>query len=340
MKRLFLLIIALSSAFCELIANNDVSSLAIGVVQPERDNLSVAACKLLKTKMTQLLSQNGIVNDLPSDRFVLTAKADLLNKDIISGSPIRVSEQLLFTFMVGDVVDNKKYESYSITLVGVGGNEQQAVMSAIKTIRIDDTGFVSFIESAKTRIVSYYAENEDRILKQADILSVQGHYDEALYHLSLVPSACGVCFDHCQDKILEVQKERINAEGASLLTKAKATWAKNPNKNGAEEVYPIITNISTQAACYPEVSQLIREIREKLVSDDARAWDFKLKQYEDEKAREQRDYEFKVKQYNDENDRRAREAAIRQQEISAARDVALEYAKNMPDVVYESIILW
>ena len=91
------------------------------------------------------------------------------------------------------------------------------------------------------------------------------------------------------------------------------------------------------------------------MADDKRAWELKVKQYEDQKAREQRDFEFKVQQYTDEKAREqrnfearqireARNAALRQQEIRAARDVAMEYARNQPDVVYyesnNTILLW
>ena len=79
-----------------------------------------------------------------------------------------------------------------------------------------------------------------------------------------------------------------------------------------------------------------------------RAWDFKVKQYEDERAREQRDFEARIareqRDFDAQQAREIRNAEIRRQEIEAARQAAVEYARNQPDVVYysynQTVLLW
>jgi hypothetical protein len=325
------------------------------VLQPEREYLTAPACRLLTTKITQILNQKGIVNDLPSNRFVLTAKANVLSKDIIAGSPSRISERIELTFIIGDILENKKYGSYAMPLTGVGLNEQQAIQMAIKSINNNDPGLNSFIEQSKERIIQYYIDNEVNIINQADLLFAKGEYEEALYLLSLVPEGASDCYIHCQNKMQEIVRKKIDSDGETLFNKAKAAWAKNPNAEGAEEVFPLISAINTSAACYKKITPFLNSISAKLVADEKRAWDFKMKQYEDQKAREQRDFEFKVQQYQDEKSKEqrnfeareanaARNAEIRRREISAARDVAMEFARNQPQTVtYETnntILVW
>ena len=291
MKRLIMsLVLATFLASLVYSQDADVAALSIRVQQPEREFLSASSCRLLETKMTQILTRNGIVKDMPSNRFVLTAKANVLNKDIIAGSPSRVSEQIELTFIIGDVLDNIKYGTYVLPLTGVGLNENQALQQAIKTIKVNDSGISQFIEQAKTRIVDYYRQNETKILQDADKLVSQGRFDEAIYSLALVPDACGACYAHCTERMLEINQLKMDWDGKSLLSRAKAAWAKNPNAQGAKEVYPLISAISPHASCFKEVSPFLKQMTAKLEADEQREWDFKVKQYEDEKACEQRDF--------------------------------------------------
>ena len=334
MKRYVLLMLSIVFVVSAFAQNADVAALSIRVQQPEREYLNAASCRLLQTKMTQILTLNGIAKDMPSNRFVLTAKANVLNKDIIAGSPSRISEQIELTFIIGDVLDNIKYGAYVLSLTGIGLNEDQAIQQAIKTVKVSDPGMTQFIDRSKAKIVNYYRDNEAKILRDADILVSEGRFDEALYGLAMVPDACGACYEHCQERMLEINQLKIDSEGQSLLSRAKEAWAKDPDASGAEVVYPLIAAINPAASCYKEIDPFLKQVTNKLVADERRQWEFKMKQYEDAKAREQRDFEAKEA-------RDARNAAIRKQEIEAARQVAVEYARNQPDVIYNNtILLW
>ncbi|MBR3449963.1 MAG: hypothetical protein IKH24_03890 [Bacteroidales bacterium] len=359
MKRITIALSLLLMSFLTFAQDHDVAALSIRVQQPEREYLTASSCRLLQTKMTQMLTHNGISKDMPSNRFVMTAKANVLNKDIIAGSPSRISEQIELTFIIGDVLENIKYGTYILNLTGIGLNEEQAIQQAIKTVKVNDPGMSQFIDQSKAKIVAYYRENEAKIIRDAELLVSQGCYDEAVYSLAMIPDACGSCYEHCRDKMLEINQQRIDHEGESLLSQAKAAWAKSPNANGAKEVYPLIADINPAASCYKQVDPFLKQITNKLVADDRRAWEFKMKQYEDEKAREQRDFEARVakeqrefearvakeqRDFDAQQAREARNAAIRKQEIEAARQVAVEYARNQPDVVSynttNTILLW
>ena len=95
-------------------------------------------------------------------------------------------------------------------------------------------------------------------------------------------------------------------------------------------------------------------MKNKVKDDERKVWEFELQRYADEKAREQRDYEFRVRQYEEnlvkEQARYEDELAREQRNfefqvhkfdaeyakdmaiISASREVALEVAKQLPNV--------
>ncbi len=67
---------------------------------------------------------------------------------------------------------------------------------------------------------------------------------------------------------------------------------------------------------------------------DRREWEQQMQEYQDNVERERREWEQRVREYND-------RVETQRQYISAARDVAIEYARNQPKVInYNSIILW
>ena len=307
--------------------------LSIRVLQPERDNLTNTSSRFLETKMTQLLTRNGVVNDMPFNRFVITAKANVLSKDIIAGSPARISEKVELTFIIGDAVENKWYGSHILPLTGVGLNEELALQNAIKSIKVNDPDLNAFVQQSKAKIVDYYLSNASSIMQEVDALVSEERYDEALYRLALIPSACGDVFESAQSKMQVINKRRIDLESESLLSQARAEWAKNPNASGAEAVFSLVSAINPRAHCFPHIAPFINEVKNKLTADEEREWAFQMKQYEDDLAREKREFEA---QQNRETTR----AEIRKKEIDAARQVAIEYARNQPDVVYNTVLIW
>lgn len=312
-------------------------TISIRIVQPERQNLTKESCQALQTVMTEMLTHRSIANNLPSNRFVLTAKADMIKKNFIAGSPARVSERLKITFMIGDVVKNMVFTSCTTLITGIGENDEQAILAAIQTINSDSDKYQVFIKDSEQKIVDYYSAAGNEILIMADKLKGEGKFDKAIYELCLVPAACGDVFEHCQDKIQEIIRCKYDFEGELLLTEAKSIWSATLNRDGAQRLLPIIKRISPLASCHVEALHLLDDIKTKLTADDQRDWAFMVRQYEDELA-------YQNKQLDAAIDHADKQLEIRRMEIESARDVAIEYAKNQPDVVYQSyvtpVLLW
>lgn len=361
MKRIVLvclLFYALSS-----LAQGDAGHIYISVVQPDRDEISPEAGKQLERKMIQLLSSNGISSQDENNRFVITAKVDITSKDIVASTPQRVSEKIDLTLIVGDMIENKIFETISIPLIGIGINENKAFIAAINQVKPQKAEFKDFLDKAKKKIVDYYAVRCSQIIRDACKLASGNAYDEAIYQLMQVPDICD-CSKECQDLMVEYTIKRNNAIAAQLLNEARVKWAASPNSEGASDVADIIAKIPVNTDSQKDVDALTKSINKKLRDDEKRNWDFKMRQYNDAQEKEKREFQLRVdKQIADNRIREKRiEADIQQRKneiesrerqqaeeqttrrkwIDAAKSVGLGFAVNLPKTIdsLKNVISW
>ena len=81
--------------------------------------------------------------------------------------------------------------------------------------------------------------------------------------------------------------------------------------------------INPQAKCYSEATSLLKTINEKVIAD------------EKERLRKQEEYDKRQQKIDAENAKT--EAELEKQRINAYRELAVEYAKNQPQVVYRNV---
>lgn len=341
MKRLYLFLglsILLISSSAQTL--DDIGRITIAVQPIENQTIPDEALDILYNKMHQIITNNGFSNYAIDKRFALSAEVGILKKDIINGSPAKVSQQVSITFYVKDIIDKKEFGNTNITTIGVGLNENKAYISAFSQINPRNPNIQKLISTSKELIVQYYRTNITSLLAQVDMLVSQGNYKKAIAILSNVPDVCADCTKQCQQKAIIIYQQWINKEGKRLLQSAKTVWAKQPNAQGASLAVDYLQQINILADCQSQVSDLLEEIKIKIKADEQKAWEFKLQQYADAREKEKREYEFRVQQYNDRLERQKKEAeyeqyrfeAYQQREmaiISATREVALEYVKHI-----------
>ena len=361
MKKYFVIITLLIAG--SLYSFGQTDQLYISVVQPERSEISAEAGKQLERKMTQLLTANGISSQDANNRFVITAKVDITSKDIVASTPQRISEKMDLTFLVGDVVENKVFETITIPLIGIGINENKAFIAAINQIKPQNKDLVAFLDRSKNKIIEYYAVRCSQIIKQAQKLASGNEYDEAIYQLMQIPDICD-CAKESQDLMIEYTIKRNNAIAAQLYNEAKARWAASPTSEGASNVADIIARIPANTASQKNIDALIKSINNKLRADEKRQWDFKMKQYSDAQEKEQREYQLRVDQQMADNKYRekrleadtqqkksemearqrqqAEEQATRRKWIDAAKSVGLGFVNNLPKTVtfVKNVLSW
>lgn len=294
---------------------------AIGNAQPISVNAKVLDEKLpeeaarnLETKLQSALTANGYADNGYVERFVLTAKIDIIQKDVTPTTPARISENMDITLTVGDIVENKLYASVTLQAAGIGTNDNKAFINAFRSINGDNPKIQQMLNEAKEKIIEYYSNQCPIIIRKVKGLVATQSFDEAIFLLASVPDVCKDCFTQCQQQAGVVYKQKIDAESTILLEKAKTVWAtSNQNVQSANEVADIISQINPRCSNYAEVLALRSSIELKLQADAKRDWHFKMKQYEDNEK-------------------------YKQSIVDAYKTVAVAYAKNRPATIYRTII--
>lgn len=316
---------------------DDLGKICISVSPVKQRDIPESAKRVLENKLRQMLSPYGIVDNGIDRRFEMTSAVDVLSKDIIAGAPPRISQKLEITLEIRDAIEKKTYGTTSLQAIGVGLSEEKSFIKALSSI--NKSSLKEFFADSKDRIIDYYRTHSDRIIKDAAVAADKGDYDYALYLLSTVPDVCTDYYDTCQNLIVENYYKKIDAEGDALLKRAKALWAESPDVYGAANATAVLAQINNLAACQKDADVLLTEIKNKVADDKKKEWEFMLKQYEDEKKREQRDFEFKVSKYNDDKAREQRDfdfsvrqfeedSALKRAIVDAGKEIAIAYAKR------------
>lgn len=316
MKRIiFIALLMTGFLSCTMAQSNAEVSLC--VYMPKNSEIPEAALQFLENQLENIATENGTADMVICDRFILTAKVDVLQKDIVAGPPQRISQTLNITLQVGDAVDNKLFASTSLTAVGIGTNLTKSYMEAFKQIRKNDKQVADFLEQAKGKIVQYYQQHCESIFAEAQGLAKRQQYDEAIYRLACVPDIGTDCYARCQNAMVQIWQAKINAKGQQLLKLARTAWAQSQDEVGAEKAANYLRQISPAADCQGEVSKLISEITTKIKHDEEREWQFQLRQYNDRVQKE------RVSARN--------EQELRRMGIQAAKEVAIAFAQNQPE---------
>ena len=348
--------LALIGNWSKATADSSVGDIYITVMQPERSEIPQEAAKQLENKMHQLITANGIADTDSKGRFVITTKSYIVTKDIIGGAPQRISQKIDFTFLIGDIIENKVFESYTFSTIGIGINENKSYINAITKMKTNSPQFTSFVEKAKEKIIHYYAARCEQIIIEAKQQAANHDYQHAIYQLMQVPNICD-CAEKCQTLMIEYYDAYTETTAAELLNEAKSKWAGSPNASGAAMAADVIAQIPAGTKVQAELDMLIAEINKKLREDEKREWEFKMQQYNDEMARQKREFALRKQQqeadiaYRDrqqaaDNEYRRKEQVARDQRrrmlIDACRQVGLAFAKNYQPPTYniKNIYAW
>lgn len=274
------------------------------------------ALRYLESKLTQLLSSAGLADNNSSERFVLTAKVNVVSKDIVSSMPTKISQKLELCIFVGDIIENKVFGCHTFTLSSIGTSESKAYITAFNKLNITNKNLQLLLTDSKIKIAEYYALHNAEIITRANTLASIGNYDEAIFHLVTVPNINNKSFAQCQAAIINIYQKKIDAESSDLLAKATMAWQLNESQEGADKAAIYLADIHPNSTSFIQAKKLQENIAQKLAKIDLREWDFKMKKYLDNQT-------FKLNA------------------ISACKAIGIAYAKQQPKNYIQNIIsLW
>jgi len=341
---LFILLLLFTSSVNAQIKLDDFGRIVLNTYLSDEIDIADEAKKLLSNKLSQFASNNGMGGSQVNPRFIITAKVNVGTKDIIAGPPQMIAQNVDVTLYIGDAITNTIFSNVTLSLKGVGTNENKAFIEAFKAINSNNKEVIEFLEAGKNKIINYYSTNCDFMIKDAQTLVNQEKYDEAIYKLSLVPEVCQDCYFKSLDYLSSVYQQKIDTECKLKFNEAKVTWASAQNSSGAEKAGDILSTINPLASCQPEINNFIKSIEVKLKADEKERWQFKMKQYADKIAMEKeqvRMAEDKSKRDDTYRENQSqRNSELDKIRLDNYREVAIEFARNQPKNVTYNNINW
>ncbi len=263
---------------------DDFGRIVLNAYLPDDFSMPAEAKNYLITKLSQIASNNGMSGSEANSRFIITASVNIGTKDIIAGPPQMIAQNIEITLFIGDAISNTIFANTSLSIKGVGTNENKAFIEALKMINPKNKEIASFLEDGKSKIVNYYATQCDFLIKNARTLVGQEKYDEAIYKLAQVPDICEDCYFRTLDTLSQIYQQKIDADCAVKFNKAKSVWASEQKPSGAEKAGDVLSTIHPEATCQTDVQSFINKIDAKLKADERARWQFKMKQYNDKIA--------------------------------------------------------
>lgn len=271
------------------------------VIYTEVDGASERTDALMESKLRLLLSSCNVLSKFGNSRFVLAARFNVVDKQIVSSAPMQVVYNIQADFAVGDGESGTCFGTETIELKGIGQTEERAILYGMQQLGKNTPELTKLIGKATQRIIEYYDANGKNIILRAKSLATAGNYEEAIYELSLIPRECKY-YTTANNMLNAFYKQNIDTNAAKLLTKAKALWASQPTMENAITVMELLEDISPSASCYGQVQALIKEVKER-----------NIKVMDKEQNH----------QYNMEKTR-----------MKTIENIAVAYAKSRPKIIY------
>lgn len=317
MKKILVILVLTSTFFYgnAQVTLDDFGRIVLNTYLPENMDIPQEAKNVLLTKLNQITSNNGMGGSQVNPRFIITANITIGTKDIIPGPPQMIAQNIDITLFVGDAITNTIFSNTTLSLKGVGTNENKAFIEAFKTINPKNKDVLSFLEEGKNKIINYYTSNCDFIIKEASTLSDQFKFNEAIYKLMMVPNVCKECYFKAKDAATIIFNKKIESDCTEKLKEAKLIWAADPTEIGALKASAIMINIIPSDNCKTEINKLSIEIKNKLQLEQKKKYDFDMLEMQ--------------KRYNTE-----------QKIIDAQKQIALEQARNQTKTITYNNIYW
>ena len=274
MKRLSSIILA---ALFSATMFAETTYLPISVLAGDAEETFPSGAKaLIESKLTQVLTRNGIAGLDYTGQFILTVKTTPLDKDVIAGPPAKIAEKMDMNLYIIDAYAKKIFSATSLTVRGIGETDTRCYMNAISNMPVNSDKISKFVAEGKQKILDYYNHEAPQLIKQAQYLAKQKDYEQALNIISLIPQQC----DHYDAALaagLDIYQQYIDNECNINLAAARQAWAAEQNKVGAYAAGEFLANILPDAGCYGEAMELWLEIKAKVLED----WKFEMKKYQD-----------------------------------------------------------
>lgn len=273
------------------------------VIPSQAENLTNSEKQLVRNKLRNIITQNGIVGGSDASPFAIAAYVDVIDEEVVSGSPVKYVYILNVNLYIVDTQDEKIYSSASVEVRTVGNSKEKAYVNGIRQLSASAPEVQTCIENGKNKMLAYYNDNYKNIIKTARTQASLKNFEEAIFYLMSVP-VCSKGYDAAVAELSTIYQQYIDRLGEENLALAQAAWMAGYSKENAAAAAEYLALIDPDAACYSDAQKLVKEIKAHLGEE----WKFELKQWDDT-------------------------VDVQKQMLKNSREIALDYAKNLPDSI-------
>lgn len=279
-KTYFILIVLLISIPSFSQSKEDIGKISLSIVMPENlEYLNFSQLSMLETKITAILTSSGIAATGYNNNFVVYPKFAIYESNVVEGGiqniTIVSAELSLF---IKQVDNNLLFATINKPIKGSGSSKSLAITNAISKIQINDPDFKVFIETGKSKIISYYEANCYDIIQKSESFAKLQKYDYSFGLLMSVPDGISSCKNKIQEKAIEVYRLYQSHICSELIQKAKTTLAKSDYIGALN----IISEIDPSTNCYKEAQLIAKYTEKQLKDEEKKQWNFQMQQYNDE----------------------------------------------------------
>ena len=279
------------------------------VIPDQAVELSPMAVTQLTSKIRQAVTLNGMTGGTRYSNFCIVANLVETSKHMTGGLRPLVAVTTGLELSISNTRSGDSFGSTYVNLSGAGQNDKLAYMASISSLNPQNTALQSFLKATKKKIVAYYENQTNNIIRQAKSLSTKQDFEQAMYLLTTIPT-CISNYDAVEDAILSTFQTFVDQDCTSKINKARQAWNASQDRDGAKIAGAYLAAINPTAQCFDEAEELADEIKERI--GEEWEWAKDLKEFGKEMARSQ--------------------VELEKMRIEAARAIGEAYAENQPDI--------
>lgn len=203
--------------------NTISTGVKISVMVP--NDFTQANQALVQSKLLQIVSRGGVSGMGGSPTIVIAPIFALLSESVTATAPPKTMLKYSLTLYIAKIITGDVYGSTTMEIVGVGDSVELALQNAISSISTSDTSVANMIGEAEQRIISYYTQNGDRIIAEAQTATSSNQYDVAIALLTSIPKECGELFDKAQAALAPIYEKNLSLHADQALSQMRSALA-------------------------------------------------------------------------------------------------------------------
>ena len=320
-KLLFIVTIFMFSVTMVAQTIDDIGKIVIGVkILPKANSETVKNKEYLQNKLMNLASNAGFTSYGRNAFFITpsiiindtrTAEGGMKNIYVINGD-------IYLNIQEGDA--GIVFASTSFSFQGSGTSKDDAIKNGIQKISYGN--LKPFFDEARSGILKYFTDMQDKIFAKADMLCTNKEYDAAIACLLTIPEELFEPYKKAYAKACEIYKMRdeeianqiafeIKELNNEVLVKARSLMAMHDAVETLKTLWDYHIADTEQDQ---EYRQLVKTAEDRITAEEQAILEKERQEHEEQLRKEERDYQD-----------------MRRREERAYADSRREYEDNLQD---------